>query len=87
MLHCNVGSDTGHDPYAPSALEDLISKNYDYWALGHIHKKTILNEANPLIIYSGNPQGLNPKETGVRGCFLINVELLEKAFWRTLSKK
>lgn len=74
MLHCNVGSDTGHEPYAPCMLEDLISKNYDYWALGHIHKKTILNEVNPLIIYPGNPQGLNPKETGVRGCFLIHVD-------------
>ena len=26
MLHCNVGSDTGHEPYAPCMLEDLISK-------------------------------------------------------------
>jgi len=74
MLHCNVGSDTGHDPYAPCTLENLISKNYDYWALGHIHKKTILNEDNPPIIYPGNPQGLNPKETGVRGCFLVKVD-------------
>ncbi len=74
MLHCNVGSDTGHDPYAPCTLENLISKKYDYWALGHIHKKTILNEDNPPIIYPGNPQGLNPKETGVRGCFLVKVD-------------
>ena len=25
------------------------------------------------MIYPGNPQGLNPKEIGVKGCFLINV--------------
>jgi exonuclease SbcD len=74
MLHCNVGSDTGHEPYAPCMLEDLLSKNYDYWALGHIHKKRLLNEVNPLILYPGNPQGLNPRETGARGCFLINVD-------------
>lgn len=73
MLHCNVGSDTGHEPYAPCTLQDLIAKDYDYWALGHIHKKTILNEEKPLIIYPGNPQGLNPKETEGRGCFLVRV--------------
>jgi len=74
VLHCNVGTSTGHEPYAPSTLQDLISRNFDYWALGHVHKKAIINEDNPLVIYPGNPQGLHPKETGARGCFLINVD-------------
>lgn len=73
LLHCNVGSNTGHYPYAPCTLQDLISRNFDYWALGHIHKKSILNEENPVIIYSGNSQGLSPKECGAKGCFLVNV--------------
>jgi DNA repair exonuclease SbcCD nuclease subunit len=72
MLHCNVGNKTGHEPYAPCTLQDLITRNYDYWALGHIHNKDILNN-DPLIVYPGNPQGLNPKETGKRGCFFVNV--------------
>jgi len=74
VLHCNVGSDTGHEPYAPCTLDDLLSKKYDYWALGHIHKKTILNDGDPLVVYPGDPQGLNPKETGPKGCFLVNVD-------------
>lgn len=73
MLHCNVGTNTGHEPYAPCTLQDLITRNFDYWALGHVHKKAIINEDNPLVIYPGNPQGLHPKETGARGCFLVNV--------------
>jgi len=73
MLHCNVGSNTGHEPYAPCTLQDLISRNFDCWALGHVHKKAIIYDDNPLVIYPGNPQGLHPKETGARGCFLINV--------------
>lgn len=73
MLHCNVGVDTGHEPYAPCKLKDLTSRNFDYWALGHVHNKTIINE-NPLIIYPGNPQGLHPKEDGARGCFFIKVD-------------
>ncbi|NQS90656.1 phosphoesterase, partial [Patescibacteria group bacterium] len=74
LLHCNVGSNTGHEPYAPCALQDLISRNFDYWALGHIHNKTISNKQTPLVIYPGNPQGLNPGEDGKKGCFLINVD-------------
>ena len=74
MLHCNVGTNTGHEPYAPCTLQDLITRNFDYWALGHVHKKAIINEDNPLVIYPGNPQGLHPKETGAKGCFLVNVD-------------
>ncbi len=74
MLHCNVGTNTGHEPYAPCTLQDLITQNFDYWALGHVHKKAILNEDNPLVIYPGNHQGLHPKESGARGCFLVNVD-------------
>jgi len=74
MLHCNVGTNTGHEPYAPCTLQDLISRNFNYWALGHIHKKAIINDDNPLVIYPGNPQGLHPQETGARGCFLVNVD-------------
>jgi DNA repair exonuclease SbcCD nuclease subunit len=74
MLHCNVGTNTGHEPYAPCTLHDLITRNFDYWALGHVHKKAIVNDDNPLVIYPGNPQGLHPKETGARGCFLVNVD-------------
>ncbi len=75
MLHCNVGTNTGHEPYASCSLQDLISKNFDYWALGHVHSRTILNDAHPLIVYPGNPQGLNPKEIGCRGCYLISVDV------------
>jgi DNA repair exonuclease SbcCD nuclease subunit len=74
MLHCNLGTNTGHEPYAPCKLEDLLDKGYDYWALGHVHNKSIIREGNPMIIYPGNPQGLHSKETGRRGCFLINVD-------------
>ena len=56
LLHCNVGSDTGHDPYAPCTLDDLISRGYDYCALGHVHTRAVLNE-EPDIHYAGNIPG------------------------------
>lgn len=37
VLHTSCNGRPGHDPYAPCSLEDLVSKGYQYWALGHIH--------------------------------------------------
>ncbi|MBS1007837.1 metallophosphoesterase family protein [Leuconostoc suionicum] len=61
------------DPYAPFSLSDMLQKNYDYWALGHIHIRQTLNE-QPFIGYSGVLQGLNRKETGDKGYYLVHSE-------------
>ena len=74
LLHCNVGSIEGHDQYAPCNINDLKRCGYDYWALGHIHKPGVINEARPLVAYSGNPQGRDMGETGPRGCFLVTID-------------
>ncbi|MDN6292843.1 MAG: metallophosphoesterase family protein, partial [Tetragenococcus halophilus] len=52
--------------FAPFQLQEMKNKNYDYWALGHIHVPTILSE-EAAIIYAGTPQGHTQKEesTGV----------------------
>jgi len=73
LLHCNAGSNTGHDPYAPCELSDLTSLGMDYWALGHVHEKTILS-ADPHVVYAGNTQGRHIREQGERGCYLVTVE-------------
>ncbi len=73
LLHCSVGSNPEHDPYAPCTLQDLRELNYDYWALGHIHTPSIVCKEAPVVIYSGNPQGRNPGEIGARGCFIVDV--------------
>lgn len=72
ILHGNEGGKTDHDNYAPFSIKDLLEKEFDYWALGHIHKRTILSETPP-IIYPGNLQGRNRKEEGVKGCYLITL--------------
>lgn len=73
MLHtCATGS-SEHDPYAPCSVEGLKIKEYDYWALGHIHKRQVLCE-DPPILFPGNLQGRNIRETGPKGCMLVRVE-------------
>ena len=73
LLHTNVGQHPGHDNYAPCSLQDLISRDFDYWALGHIHEFKVLREDNPCIVYSGNTQARHLKETGPKGCCLVTL--------------
>lgn len=70
-VHCDVDSAEGLG-YAPCKLTDLVSKDIDYWALGHIHKREVLHE-RPYVIYPGNPQGRNIKESGEKGAYLVTV--------------
>lgn len=73
LLHTNVDGREGHDNYAPSSLEGLCSKGYDYWALGHIHAGEVLSR-EPWIVYPGNTQGRHVRETGPKGCMFVEVE-------------
>jgi DNA repair exonuclease SbcCD nuclease subunit len=72
MLHTCASGREGHDRYAPSSIEGLKTKGYDYWALGHIHLRETLSE-NPFVAFSGNIQGRHARETGPKGCLLVTV--------------
>lgn len=72
LLHGNVDGDLQHETYSPCTRKDLIEKGFDYWALGHIHKRNILYE-RPTIVYPGNIQGRSIKETGPKGCYVVDV--------------
>lgn len=72
MLHGSVATNTEHDTYAPFQIKDLLKKQMDYWALGHIHKRQQLH-TDPPVIYPGNTQGRHRKETGEKGCYLIKL--------------
>ena len=66
------GSEGYHAAYAPCTVEQLVNHGYDYWALGHVHSRVVLNE-HPHIVYPGNLQGRNPRETGPKGATLVTV--------------
>src|SRR5699024_8602019 len=71
-LHGSVYGDQEHDTYAPFQLKQLQDKDYDYWALGHIHQRKVLAEEPP-IIYPGNIQGRHRKETAEKGCYYVQL--------------
>jgi exonuclease SbcD len=73
VLHTSLAGNDDHDTYAPCSLEELATRGYGYWALGHIHKGAVLRQ-DPWIVYSGNAQGRHVKETGPKGCYLVEVD-------------
>jgi DNA repair exonuclease SbcCD nuclease subunit len=73
MLHTCLTGREGHAPYAPCTVEGLTNKGYDYWALGHVHKRESVREA-PWIVFSGNIQGRHIRENGPKGCLLVRVD-------------
>ncbi|KOO47880.1 metallophosphoesterase family protein [Viridibacillus arvi] len=73
MLHGSLMGNTTHDVYAPFTKEALLSKQYDYWALGHIHLRQIINE-HPPIVYSGNIQSRHRKERGIKGFYDVEMD-------------
>lgn len=76
VLHGGIGSDF--------TITELQEKRYDYWALGHIHKRQVLNEKSS-ILYPGNIQARHKKEIGEKGCMLVRLEKnnIEIDFCRT----
>ncbi|PLR83741.1 DNA repair exonuclease [Bacillus canaveralius] len=72
ILHGNHEGNSDHGNYAPFHLRELIEKEFDYWALGHIHKRTVLSEM-PAVVYPGNIQGRHKKETGMKGCYFVSL--------------
>ncbi len=73
LLHTSLDGREGHADYAPCSADDLRSKGYQYWALGHVHKQEFVSKA-PWIVFSGCIQGRHIRETGAKGCVLITVE-------------
>ncbi len=73
LLHTSLTGREGHESYAPCTVDDLLSKGYDYWALGHVHQREIVSE-DPWIVFPGNIQGRHIKETGSKSATLVTVE-------------
>jgi DNA repair exonuclease SbcCD nuclease subunit len=77
VLHCNVAGTAGHADYSPCRLEDLRRIGLGYWALGHVHQRSVLagGVGEPFVVYPGNTQGrsLKPSERGEKGAMVVHV--------------
>ena len=78
LLHTCLDGKPGHEPYAPCTVDGLRSKGYQYWALGHVHKREEVSQ-DPWIVFPGNIQGRHIREVGPKGCTLVTVDNEEVA--------
>ncbi|WP_027623190.1 metallophosphoesterase family protein [Clostridium lundense] len=73
LLHTQM--DNVKSNYVPCSIVELKEiKNINYWALGHIHKASVLNEESPFIGYPGIPQGYDFGEDNSGGFFYVQVD-------------
>lgn len=73
MMHTSLNGAEGHDPYAPCSVADLAGAGFDYWALGHVHKRQVHGQ-NPWIVMPGMPQGRDIGEAGPKSASLLTIE-------------
>lgn len=73
VLHTCLDGRPGHASYAPTNIDILKSKGYDYWALGHVHNREVVS-AEPLVVFPGNTQGRHIREVGEKGCQVVTLE-------------
>ncbi len=76
VLHTNVGGNGEHDNYAPSTVAELDASPVNYWALGHIHIRSVNPTRNGWWAYPGNLQGRSVKaaECGPKGVLIVEVD-------------
>lgn len=73
MLHSSLAGAAGHDVYAPCSLADLSGMGFEYWALGHIHKRQVHSDA-PWVVMPGIPQGRDIGEAGPKSATLLTID-------------
>jgi len=72
LMHTSLAGAAGHDPYAPCALVDLQRSGFRYWALGHIHKRFVV-EGACMVVMPGIPQGRDINEAGPKSVSLGTI--------------
>ncbi|SMH51154.1 DNA repair exonuclease [Maritimibacter sp. HL-12] len=73
MLHTSLAGGAGHDNYAPCSVAELAALGFDYWALGHVHKRQVHSDA-PWIVMPGMPQGRDIGEAGPKSATLLTID-------------
>lgn len=78
MLHCSLASHRALQAYCECTMGDLTGRGFDYWALGHVHTRAVLSDQPPCVVYPGNPQGREIRESGPRGCMIVRADTISR---------
>lgn len=74
LMHTSLDGAPGHDDYAPCATSELLAHGYDYWALGHIHKRSEHHGERCLAVMTGIPQGRHINEDAGGSVTLVAID-------------
>lgn len=75
IMHASLDSGVLEDKeYNPISKKELKEKNFDYVALGHIHKLDYNNEQNQRIVYPSSTISLGFDELGEHGMVVGEIE-------------
>jgi DNA repair exonuclease SbcCD nuclease subunit len=72
IMHTSLAGAPGHDLYAPTSAADLHAAGFDYWALGHIHKRS-QHAGEKTVVMPGMPQGRDINEAGEKTVSLVTI--------------
>ena len=73
VMHTSLDGAAGHDPYGPCAAGDLLAHGFDYWALGHIHRRNVVRDGGACVVMAGIPQGRHAREMGRGSVTLVTL--------------
>lgn len=72
VLHADLGTTTS--VYGPVTVSALQALPLDAWLIGHRHRPVLHAEnAGPMVLNPGSPQGLDPTEIGPHGPWLLEI--------------
>ena len=73
LMHCDLAA--SGSIYNPISAENIASSGADYFALGHIHKRTSVEKVgNTFVSYPGCPEGQGFDEIGTKGVYMGEIE-------------
>ncbi len=73
LMHTSLAGAPGHDVYAPCSLADLQRTGFQYWALGHVHKRMVA-EGSCTVVMPGISQGRDINEAGAKSATLVTIQ-------------
>ncbi|MDD4616721.1 MAG: exonuclease SbcCD subunit D [Alphaproteobacteria bacterium] len=73
LMHTSLSGAPGHDDYAPCGLNELKETGFQYWALGHVHKRMV-EQGECTIVMPGIPQGRDINESGAKSVTLVTIQ-------------
>jgi DNA repair exonuclease SbcCD nuclease subunit len=72
LMHTSLDGAPGHDLYGPCSVAELRSIGFRYWALGHIHKRRVVDGACTVVM-PGMTQGRDIGEAGPKSATIVTI--------------